>query len=297
MKKLLLILLFIATASLAIESKDERNLEMESFKKPDEEAMNSMNRWLDGVFSLQPHKPNYILPFGYQDKNYKSYDTNEYKNIEAELQVSLKLPIAKDLFNLGETYYLAYSHQAFWQIYIDSSPFRETNYNPEGFVVFPVLDTTSLFHMRSLKFAIAHVSNGQGDTSEIEYVDFTNPGNRSRSLNYFYVEGTFQHDKLVTELKLWSRFPENGALDDNPNLTDYTGFSEIKFSYFLRKHMFTLMQRGSFQTGKGATELTYSYPLQNDVYAYAKLFSGYGESLIDYDNHITKFSVGFSFSR
>lgn len=297
MKKIVLILLLVAVSSFAIESKNERNLEMESFQKPDEDAMNSMNRWLDGVFGLQPHKANYILPFGVQENNYKSYDTNQYKNIEAELQVSLKLAIAKDLLNLGETYYLAYSHQAFWQIYIDSSPFREINYNPEAFVVFPVLDTTSIFHMRSLKLGMAHLSNGQGDTSEVQYVDFTNPGNRSRSYNSYYVEGAFQHDKLITELRFWGRLPENASTDDNPNLTDYTGFSEIRFSYFLHQHMFTLMQRGSFQTGKGATELTYSYPLQNDVYVYGKLFSGYGESLIDYDNYITKFSLGFSFSR
>lgn len=298
MIKIILMVLLMAMSSFAIESKNEKNLEMESFKKQDDEAKNSMNRWLDGVFGLQPHKTNYILPIGYKDKPYKSYDTNIYKNIEAELQVSLKLKIAKDFFGLGESYYLAYSHKAFWQIYTDSSPFRETNYSPEGFVVFPVLDTKTIFHMRTLKFGMAHNSNGQGDTSDVVYPEgYTNPGNRSRSLNYVYTEGTFQYDTLVTELRLWARIPEDPATDDNPNYTDYSGSMEVKFSYFVNKHMYTLMQRGSVSTGKGATEVTYSYPLAHDTYVYGKIFSGYGESLIDYDNYITKFALGFSFSR
>jgi phospholipase A1 len=298
MVKIFLIVLMLAVSSFAIESKNEKNLEMESFKKQDEEAKNSMNRWLDGVFGLQPHKTNYILPIEYRDAPYKSYDTNLYKNIEAELQVSLKLKIAKDFFGLGESYYLSYSHKAFWQIYVDSSPFRETNYSPEAFVVFPVSDTTSIFQIRSLKFGLAHNSNGQGDTSDVVYpIGYTNPGNRSRSLNYVYVEGTFQYDTLITDLRLWGRLPEDPATDDNPDYMDYTGCTEVKFSYFVNKHMFTLMQRGSFITGKGATEFTYSYPLANDTYLYGKIFSGYGESLIDYDNYITKFALGFSFSR
>ena len=285
-------------SSFAIEAKNERNLELESFKKEDVEAKNSMNRWLDDVFGLKPHKANYILPIGYKDKSYMSYDTNIYKNIEAELQVSLKLKIARDFFGLDESYYLAYSHKAFWQIYVDSSPFRETNYSPEGFVVFPVLDNTTIFHMRALKFGIGHSSNGQGDTSEVVYpFGYTNPGNRSRSLNYVYTEGTFQYDTLITDLRFWARIPEDPATDDNPDYTDYSGSMEVKFSYFVDKHMFTFMQRGSVSTWKGATELTYSYPLVNDTYVYGKIFSGYGESLIDYDNYITKFALGFSFSR
>jgi len=41
------------------------------------------------------------------------------------------------------------------------------------------------------------------------------------------------------------------------------------------------------------------YPFfgSTNMYWYTKIFSGYGESLIDYDRSITKASFGFSFSR
>jgi len=299
MKKIIYICLLLASCLLAGEVENEKNLQLGNLKTKNDEAKEAMNNWLNGVFGLQPHKPNYILPYGYREDNYISYDSSEYKNIEAELQVSLKLSIGSDIFGLGEKYYLSYTHKAFWQIYTESSPFRETNYNPEAFVVFPIFDNTSMFQIRSLKVGIAHNSNGQPqshDTSLYTY-HYQDPANSSRSLNYIYTEVTLQHDTLVTDVRLWARLPEKKMNDDNPDYMDYTGCTEVKFSYFARKHMFTLMARGSFLTGKGAAEATYSYPLINDAYLYMKLFSGYGESLIDYNNQVTKFSIGFSFSR
>lgn len=299
MHKLIYIFLFVAISIFAGDSKNEKNLELESLQAKDSQAKDSMNNWLNGVFGLQPHKPNYILPYGYRENAYASYDGTEYENIEAELQVSLKLSIGSDLFGFGEKYYLAYSHKAFWQIYTESSPFRETNYNPEGFVVFPIFDKTSMFQVRSFKAGIAHESNGQPSSHNTALYKYTyqDPDNQSRSINYIYGEVTLQHDTLVTAIRVRARLPEAKENDDNPDYMDYFGLGEVKFNYFAGKHMFSLMGRGSLITNKGALEITHSYPLINDAYLYTKIFSGYGESLIDYNNYITKFSIGFSFSR
>jgi phospholipase A1 len=257
----------------------------------------SMQNWLDDIFGLQPYKPNYLLPFAIANKAYVSHlpDVLTYDKKEAEIQVSLKLQVARNLFGLGEKYYLAYSHHAFWQIYIDSSPFRESNYNPEGFVVFPISDRKSMFHMRSLKIAMAHKSNGQPDTTEVpEFNGF----NLSKSINYFYATLRLQHDTLITDLTLLTPFPGNTSLSDNPDLMKYLGYTKVKFTYFYHKNMFTLMARGNIDSMKGAVEATYSYPLRKDKsYLYVKLFSGYVESLVDYNKNITKFSIGVSFSR
>ena len=108
---------------------------------------------------------------------------------------------------------------------------------------------------------------------------------------------SFQHDTLLTEFSIQTPFPGTADDDDNPDIMNYLGYTSIKFNYFLGKHMFTLMGRGNLWSGYGAVESTYSYPLIDDAYLFVKIFSGYGESLIDYDNEITKFSIGFSFSR
>lgn len=298
----ILILLFFYTASLSADINSIKGTELDKYEVneiEDIKAKKAMQKWLNRDFGLKPHKINYLLPFGYKEGAYKSYvPTDEYRNVEAELQVSLKLYLGTGLFGLNESYYLAYSHRAFWQIYSESSPFRETNYNPEGFVEFPVSDKDTLFNMKSIKLGLAHTSNGQGDNANVVYATpADNPGNRSRSLNYMYSEFAFQHETLLTEFRLISPFPGTADDKDNPDIMDYLGYTSVKLNYFTGRHMFTLMGRGNFTTGYGAVEATYSYPLIDNAYFFMKVFSGYGESLIDYNNHVTKFSVGFSFSR
>lgn len=255
----------------------------------------SMEKWLNGNFALETYKVNYILPYGYSTKVYKPKGPVKYKNIEAELQVSLKMRVGKNLLGLHESYYASYSHQSFWQIYITSAPFRETNYNPEGFVIFPVSDSSS-FKLRSIKLAIAHKSNGQPNTEDIS-LNGEPLGNLSKSINYIYTTFRIQHDTLITDLTLLGPLGREVNLSDNPDLMDYWGYSKIKFTYFYKQHMYTMMLRGNFQTGKGAAEMTYSYPLQDNTNLYIKLFTGYAESLIDYNRNLSKASIGFSFSR
>lgn len=264
------------------------------------ESKKSMENWLSGIFGLQPYRTNYLLPYGYSSKVYDTYTpTDKYQRNEAELQVSLKMNVARDIFGLNELYYLSYTHTAFWQLYADSSPFRETNYNPEGFVVFPVYDRYSDVHLRSVKVAIAHKSNGQGNNKDVVYPPSPtyNTGNRSRSINYLYSTVRFEHGTLLTDITAMWPFPESKDGNDNPDIMDYLGYTKIELTYFYKKNMFTLMARGNIASGKGAIQGTYSYPLINDTYLYFKAFSGYGESLIDYNNNLNKFSVGFSFSR
>ena len=291
--KHILLFLYISISIYALENIETKEI-------VDSESKNSMQTWIDGGFGLKPYRVNYLLPYGYRTNGiYDNYSpTGDYKNIEAELQVSLKLNVGSGLFGLKEKYYLSYTHKAFWQIYVKSSPFRETTYNPEAFVVFPILDKDSFLSMKSIKLALAHRSNGQGSREEIvKTTQNYNTGNQSRSINYIYSEFSFQHNTLVTEFTVWIPFYETIHGTDNPDIMEYIGYTSLKFNYFLHKHMFTLMGRGNFETLQGALEATYSYPLIKDTYFYTKFFTGYGESLIDYNNHITKFSIGFSFSR
>jgi len=268
---------------------------LDDIKNVDEKS--AMNDWINSGFGLKAYKVNYIAPYSvrFGDEKYKSYTiTDEYLNTEVEFQLSLKLKFGSNLFGLNEEYYGAYTQHAFWQLYAVSSPFRENVYNPEAFVVFPL--TKNDWGIKSLKVAFAHRSNGQGSNENIEYPDdWQNRGNRSRSVNYFYTTMRLQHDTLITDINAW--MPIVSSLDDNTDLMTYTGYTSVKFNYFFNKSLITLMARGNFATLKGAVELSYSYPIVKSVFFYTKLFSGYTESLIDYDTKITKLSIGFSFSR
>jgi len=300
MLKSVLILLLLSVSIFASLNKNAKAENIELHEIEDIKAKKSMNDWLDSRFGLLPHYVNYLLPFGYTEHDYKSYeDSDKYGNSEAQIQVSFKINIGNDVFGLDEKYYISYSQRSFWQIYEHSSPFRETNYNPEMFVVFPISDHSSNLHLRSVTLAYSHLSNGQGQTHDesIYTYPYQDPDNRSRGVDNFYLNFRFQYQTLITDFKIWTPPIEDKDRSDNPDIMDYTGYTKLKFSYFKDENMFTLMGRGNPKTMKGAAEATYSYPLINGTYFYAKVFTGYGESLIDYNNNITKFSLGFSFSR
>jgi len=277
---------------------------------------------LDGnFFGLQPYNTNYFLPISYsQDKPNRvsarygnnlpgGYDT--YNNhTEVKFQLSLKKLLTYDILGWNESISAAYTQKVWWQLYDESGPFRETNYLPEIFMTIPTsqaLDDS--IGLKALKLGFIHESNGQ-------------EGYRSRSWNRLYATGMWQWDNLFLATRVWYRIEEDRKPDwfyeqdpaygyediaaqsdgdDNPDITDYLGYGDIKLDYLYKKHQFGLLLRNNldFDDNKGAIELNYSYPLLNSptTFIYLKLFNGYGESLIDYNVDVTKASVGFSFSR
>lgn len=80
---------------------------------------------------------------------------------------------------------------------------------------------------------------------------------------------------------------------------DYIRYGHVKFKYPYGDHLLTLKLRHGLNTHYGSLEAGYSFPFWNkdDVFYYLKYFSGYKESLIDYDQYVNKLSIGFAFSR
>ena len=186
-------------------------------KSKDKETNLSMQQMITSTFDIYPYKANYFLPFSYDLK-----DKNDRENAEAKFQISFKKPISYNLFSLNETINVAYTQTSFWQIYKDSSPFRETNYKPELYVLFPYekLEHTSL---KAYKLSLMHESNGQA-------------GDNSRSWNKLYLEAYFQVNNLFIQPKIWYRIPD--SKDDNPDLYKYYGYGELNFSYIHKQNLF-----------------------------------------------------------
>ena len=105
--------------------------------------------------------------------------------------------------------------------------------------------------------------------------------------------------------KFWYRIPEASSDDDNPDIEDYYGKGELTLLYAYKKHTFELMIRNNLEfneTNKGAAELNWTFPLpeflsSENSYGLIQIFSGYGNSLIDYDQEINKIGFGVAFSR
>lgn len=281
------------------------------------EVKSTVMKFLENSFGMRPYQINYFAPFTWSSSKYtrqfSAYNEStlpefmshgaEYdNNIEAEYQLSFQKSLTYDLFGWNEYISIAYTQQVWWKLYDKSSPFRETNYTPEVFMILPTSDyIDEQYNLKALKFGFRHQSNGK-------------EGYASRSWNRLFLSTLWQWDSLFLKVEGWYRIPEDkkseafyagtdpGATgDDNPDITDYMGYGKIELNYLYGEHQFNLLVRNNFDFdhNKGAVQLDYMAPFFNsdNTFWYVKLFNGYGESLIDYDRSTTKMSFGFAFSK
>ncbi|MGL4220393.1 MAG: phospholipase A [Shewanella sp.] len=249
-------------------------------------------------FVITPHKVNYMLPVTYNpDPNMAPYageaagSNYELDEMEAKFQISFKFPIWYNIFGDNGHLFFAYTNQSYWQVYNKeiSSPFRETNHEPEIFMLFnndwKIGSVTNSFW----GLGAVHQSNGKA-------------GLLSRSWNRIYGTMIFDAGPLAFSTKVWWRIPEDEKTDihqargdDNPNIDDYIGNAEFIGVYGIDAHRFTLTVKTNFNDiDRGSAELTWSYPIIGNLRLYTQYFNGYGESLIDYNHHNQRIGIGVS---
>jgi len=251
-----------------------------------EDRLRSERATRENSFVLTPHRPNYILPVTYNaNVNRAPYgaEGDQLQSVEVKFQISFKADIASGLFGKNGDLYIAYTQLSMWQAYNAnySSPFRETNYEPEAFLSFDTDVPVFGLRNRLLMLGIAHQSNGQ-----------TEP--LSRSWNRVYAEFVLDRGRFALSLKPWYRFREPAAEDDNPDIGRYMGPGEIRMFYEWKKYVLGLMVRNNFRIDdqKGAEQIELSFPLTRRIKGYFQYFYGYGETLIDYNDRTNRVGVG-----
>lgn len=178
--------------------------------------------------------------------------------------------------------YLTYRQKSFWDVYQESAPFTESNYNPGIGLAKPFFKDNVLKKGVFLQFE--HQSNGR----EEEF---------SRSWNFISLSFLYMHqENWQFGLKCWVPF---GPLRDNPDLTDYIGFHESTIAYMPNPRlMIEANLRKAFNWDwKGSAQIGISYKLDRDAnqYLYLQYYLGYGESLIEYDQNVSMIRVGIVF--
>ena len=240
------------------------------------------------LLSFEPYKTNYILPITYDMVKHEGR-----KSTETKFQFSIKKKLASNIFGFKNRLYFGYTQKSFWQTAEHSSPFRETNYAPEFFLVIPY--TYDILPFKRYKIGLIHQSNGRG-------------GINSRSWNRLYLQGFMKYKEISISSKVWYRIPErkkrypldaNG--DDNPDIWNYLGYGDLKITMPYKKQLFSLTLRDNLRfhgNNKGSIKFDWSFPLiKNSLYIYIQAFSGYAESLIDYNRRNNKIGIGFAISR
>lgn len=192
------------------------------------------------------------------------------------------------LDNVGNTpanLWFGYTQESNWQLYNHkaSSPIRETDYQPELMMVLPTNFNVLGMRARYLNLGFVHQSNGREATF-------------SRGWNRIYAQLGLEKNNFTLTGRLWKRPNESTNNDDNPDITDYMGHGDVIGTYRSGRHVFSLLARRNFETGRGAAKLGWEFPLTENTKGYFEAFSGYGYSLIDYNHHQNTIGMGLSFN-
>lgn len=223
-----------------------------------------------------------------------------YLKSEGRIQLSVRSKLAHGFLTdpdseARDSLWFAYSQQSYWQIFSPSisRPFRSTDHEPEIMYILPTDFKLPLgWRLRYSGLSLNHQSNGQSLPL-------------SRSWNrIIFMAGMEKDDRFSVNARFWQRVPEDSAEDDNPDISDTIGRAEVAASWHMDKrntlgltvrHSLNADAKGSFRFewlksvgDSGRSER------DSGLRLHVQLFSGYGDSLMDYNRQRTVLSVGLS---
>jgi len=203
---------------------------------------------------------------------------------ELKFQFSFRLRLADDVFGDNGDFWFGYTQLSFWQAYNSSlsSPFRETNYEPELGLSFNTDFDVLGLRNRIFTLGFAHHSNGRSEPL-------------SRSWNRLWTSLVLERGNFVLQLRPWYRIPEDAADDDNPDIENFYGRGEILAGYKDGEYLYSLLLRNNFRThdNRSGVELDWTFPIGKRVRGLLQFYTGYGESLIDYNVRTQRLGIGF----
>lgn len=238
--------------------------------------------------ALSVNEPTYFVLGSRGGANARFQLSFKYRLVEPDGFVGQTLPFLRNL-------HFGYTQTSVWDLGAESKPFRDTSYRPSLFWQWklgpdPMLSDGA--QPMRLRAGYEHESNGKDGTS-------------SRSIDMLFVQPAWRWQyndgrALVLAPKVY------GYLDktDNPDIQRYRGYADWIVRYGKEDGWMLGAQLRRGTAGYGNAQLDLSYPLRDAMFArtggflHFQLFSGYGETLLDYNQHRqTQIRIGFSIVR
>jgi phospholipase A1/A2 len=277
------------------------------FKQPQDTQLSWFDRrWeLDpsskqGKFQVRPYKPVYLLPLYFNNTpNKRPTSPNPLNRVDAEqdidseemkFQLSLKTKVLENLVGDNGDVWFGYTQSSRWQVYNNelSRPFRETNYEPEVMFTWRSSWTefaeTTGWNPRLLGLSVNHQSNGRSLPL-------------SRSWNRLIGMVGFERQNTTFQVRPWLRFQEDEEDDDNPDISEYMGRVDYLLVHKTQGHEISLLARHNNKlnsASRGAVQMDWAFPIRSNLRGHVQFFSGYGESLIDYNHRSDYLGLGVS---
>lgn len=205
--------------------------------------------------------------------------SKEFSDIK--YQISFKQMVTKASLPLNSYLFVTYTQKAFWDVYKNSSPFGEINFNPAAGLGKPIFKDNGLIGL--LEFKIEHESNGKDSIASRSW-------NRL-SLSY----NTALSKKMILRVEGWIPFTYK---ENNPDILDYVGLGEAKLEYTIipEKLVADITLRKGLKDWNGAASTRLLYKIFNNSgnqYLMLEWFVGHAENLYDYDKYTSMIRLGY----
>lgn len=262
-----------------------------------------------GTFGLRGYRPISLSWIGSDSTNtqpsseapdHTAATPQPYNPNETRIQLSVRTKIAQGLLTHSkmlsrDSLWFGYSQQSYWQLFNGdlSRPFRSTDHEPEITYIYPTdAALPGDWRLRYTGVSLVHQSNGQSLPL-------------SRSWNRVVLMAGMEKGQQFRVLgKVWKRLEEDPADDDNPNISDYIGRAEVTGLWDINPiNTLSMTLRHSLRADtNGSLRLDWFRDIADSsipggrrgLRFHTQLFTGYGDSLLDYNRRRTVLSIGLS---
>lgn len=198
---------------------------------------------------------------------------------DALFQVSIRQRLTKTVLPFNTFAYLTYTQKSFWDVYSESSPFRDMNYNPGIGLAKIFINKGRLLGSGAIQFM--HESNGKD-------------GDDSRSWNYLNLTAKYYINLYLNiSGELWIPYVDSQG---NKDLIDYKGLGKININCIdnTQKWWFELQlnPRKGFGNINTTASISFKVSDSSNQYVFLRFQDGYAESLLDYNKYSMSLRIG-----
>lgn len=226
--------------------------------------------------------------YGLYKDNYFTVGTQPFvkptaTNSDVKFQLSFMFRLTEATLPWKSFLFLMYTQKTFWNVFQESLPMRDINFNPGIGWCKPFFSKDR--YMGKLTLLIEHESNGRD-------------GDASRSWNKISLCGSTIIDEwLMVHAKYWIPIVDGG---NNKDILRYCGIYQggvmvttpnKEWSWGL-----TWVKREGWNLNFNTIfEVSWRVSDKMNLNLYAQYYNGYGENLIDYNQFHSRFRVGLVF--
>lgn len=204
-------------------------------------------------------------------------------NSDVKFQISLSIRLTNATLPWHTYLYLFYTQKTFWNVFQNSMPMHDLNFNPGIGWTKPFFSKDRYIGKMTLIFE--HESNGRDGTD-------------SRSWNRIALAGSaIVNDWLMVHAKYWIPIVDG---ENNRDILKYTGLFQLGFNLTSRDKRWqgglTFVKRRTWHfSWNTIAEVSWRVSKKANLNLFAQYYNGYGENLLDYNQFHSRLRVGLVF--